>query len=82
MKVVDNCLVICAEHEEKEDDHGHVYRHIKRRFVLPRNVDQDKLNATLSDKGALVVCAPKKPKETVITYIQLKCMERVGFKSV
>lgn len=65
VKMVDSSLVICAEHEEKEDDHGHVFRHIKRRYLLPRNVDFEHLSATLSDDGILVVCAPKKPQETV-----------------
>ena len=65
VKMVDSSLVVCAEHEEKEDDQGHVFRHIKRRYLLPRNVDFDHLSATLSDKGTLVVSAPKKPQETV-----------------
>ncbi len=65
VKVVDNSLVVSAEHEEKPDDHGHIYRHVKRRYVLPRNVDFNQVNATMSDEGTLVVCAPKKPHETV-----------------
>ena len=65
VKIVDNSLVVCAEHEEKPDDHGHVYRHVKRRYMLPRNVDLEQMNATMSDKGQLVVCAPKKPEEKV-----------------
>ena len=65
VKIVDNSLVVCAEHEEKPDDHGHVYRHVKRRYMLPRNVDLEQMNATMSDKGQLVVSAPKKPEEKV-----------------
>ncbi|XP_046439209.1 alpha-crystallin A chain-like isoform X2 [Daphnia pulex] len=76
VKIVGTSLVVCAEHEEKEDDHGHVFRHIKRRYILPNNVDLDHLSATLSDNGTLVVCAPKKPEETenerVIEVKQLK----------
>jgi HSP20 family molecular chaperone IbpA len=65
VKLVDRSLVICAEHEEKPDEYGHIYRHIKRSYFLPRNVDCDKLNATLSDDGTLVVCAQKKAIEAV-----------------
>ncbi len=67
VKVIDNHLVVNAEHEEKPDEHGHVYRHFNRRYVLPRNVDFDKVNATMSDDGTLIICGPKKPLETVIT---------------
>lgn len=65
VKMVDNSLLVCAEHEEKPDDVGHVYRHIRRRYMLPRNVDADKLNASLSDNGTLIICAPKKAIEPV-----------------
>lgn len=67
-KVVDGSLVINAEHEEKEDDHGHVYRRVNRRYILPRNVDLDKMCASLADDGTLVVCVPKKPLEDVCLF--------------
>ena len=65
VKVVDNSLEVCAEHEEKADEYGHIFRCIKRRYFLPRNVDFDNLKATLSDDGTLVVCAHKKAIEAV-----------------
>ena len=65
VKIVDGSLVVKAEHEEKPDDHGHVYRHVKRRYILPRNVDFENMNATMDDNGTLVICAPKKPVEEV-----------------
>lgn len=65
VKLVDRNLMICAEHEEKPDDYGRIYRHIRRRYLLPPNVDVENLNATLSDKGTLVVCAQKKAIEAV-----------------
>lgn len=65
VKVVDGCLVICAEHEEKPDDHGHVYRCIKRRYKLPGNADIENMNASLADNGTLIICAPKKQEEVV-----------------
>ena len=57
MKVLENetnvfQLTIAAEHEEKEDQHGHhVSRQMKRRFILPRLVDVDHITTTLSDDG-------------------------------
>lgn len=65
VKVIDNSLEVCAEHEEKPDEYGHIFRRIKRRYFLPRNVDFDNLKATLSDDGNFVVCAQKKAIETV-----------------
>ncbi|KAI9557978.1 hypothetical protein GHT06_014731 [Daphnia sinensis] len=63
VKLVDRALEICAEHKEKPDETGHISRTIRRRYILPRNVDFEHLNATLSDNGTLVVCATKKPIE-------------------
>ena len=65
VKLVDQSLVITAEHEEKPDDYGHIHRRISRRYFLPRNVDCDKIKATFSDNGNLVVCAQKKAIEAV-----------------
>jgi len=66
VKVIENSLDVDAEHEEKQDEHGHVYRHIHRRYHLPRSADLDKFSSTFSDNGTLTICAPKKPFETVI----------------
>ena len=74
VKVVDNSLVVWAEHEEKPDDHGHVYRYVNRRYMLPRNVDLEQINATMSDKGQLVVCAPKKPEVKVSSDFAIDCL--------
>ena len=63
VKIIDNSLVVHAEHEEKPDEAGHVYRKLNRRYILPRTVDQDNISSTFSDNGTLVITAPKKPKE-------------------
>ncbi|KAI9557981.1 hypothetical protein GHT06_014734 [Daphnia sinensis] len=63
VKVIDQTLCVCAEHEEKPDDSGRIYRKIKRRYFLPNNVDCDKINASFSDDGTLVVSAGKKAIE-------------------
>ena len=69
VKLVDQFLEVCAEHDEKPDEEGHIFRRIKRRYLLPRNVDFDNLKATLSDDGTLVVCAQKKAIEAVSSWI-------------
>jgi HSP20 family molecular chaperone IbpA len=60
VKIVDNSLVVHAEHEEKPDEAGHVYRKLNRRYILPRAVNQDNISSTFSDNGTLVITAPKK----------------------
>ncbi len=67
--------MVKAEHEEKPDEHGHVYRHFNRRYVLPRNIDLDQVKATMSDDGTLVVCAPKKPLDTVTSLFCPFCFQ-------
>lgn len=69
VKLVDQTLVVCAEHDEKPDESGHIFRRLKRRYYLPPNVDFDNLNATLSDDGTLVVCAQRKAIEAVSSSI-------------
>jgi len=61
-----------AEHEENQDEYGHVYRRFHRRYVLPHNADLDQFSSTFSENGTLVVCAPKKQYEAVI--LQLKVL--------
>jgi HSP20 family molecular chaperone IbpA len=65
VKLVDQSLVVCAEHEEKPDESGYIFRRIKRRYYLPPNVDFDNLKATRSDDGTLVICAQWKAIEAV-----------------
>ncbi|XP_028132594.1 protein lethal(2)essential for life-like [Diabrotica virgifera virgifera] len=55
----DREVTIEGKHEEKEDEHGHVYRHFKRRYVLPKGYDMDKIVSKLSTDGVLSIHAPK-----------------------
>ena len=66
VKLVDNSLVVVAEHEEKPDETGHVSRRIQRRYLLPRNADFDSIESTLSEDGVLTITAPKKNIKPVI----------------
>ena len=81
-KLVDRNLVICAEHKEKPDEHGHISRNIRRTYILPRNVDFDHLSATFSDDGTLVVCAQKKAIEAVNLLLDFLCLFFIGSDNV
>ena len=63
VKVMDMSLVVEAEHAERPEET--VSRRIRRRYVLPRTADIDKIQSTLTDDGILIITAPKKPPQTV-----------------
>ncbi|KAJ8958829.1 hypothetical protein NQ318_019591 [Aromia moschata] len=35
----ENTVTVEGKHEEKEDEHGHIYRHFVRRYVVPKGCD-------------------------------------------
>ena len=59
-KLVDNSLVVEAKHEERSDEHGYISRQFKRRYVLPENIELEKLESKLGVDGILSIKAPKK----------------------
>lgn len=63
VKTVDNnTVVVEGKHEEKEDEHGHIYRHFVRRYTLPKEFDVKDITSTLSSDGVLTVKAPPQAK--------------------
>ncbi|CAH1104471.1 unnamed protein product [Psylliodes chrysocephalus] len=54
----DNAVTIEAKHEEKQDEHGQIYRHFLRKYVLPKNCDTSRLESKLSSDGVLSITAP------------------------
>ncbi|XP_060519199.1 protein lethal(2)essential for life-like [Cylas formicarius] len=54
----DNVLTIEGKHEEKEDEHGFIYRHFVRRYVLPKTCHMDRVESKLSSDGVLTITAP------------------------
>ncbi|CAG9833596.1 unnamed protein product [Diabrotica balteata] len=54
----DRSITIEAEHEEKQDDHGAIYRHFVRKYKLPDNCDIEKVDSKLSSDGVLSITAP------------------------
>ena len=59
VKTVDDSVVVEGRHEEKEDKHGYISRHFKRRYVIPPGYDLEHVYSTLSSDGVLTVRAPK-----------------------
>ncbi|XP_066594664.1 protein lethal(2)essential for life-like [Prorops nasuta] len=76
VKVVDRVLVVEGKHEEKKDEHGTVSRQFVRKYILPDQVDVDKVTSSISSDGILTITAPLKevPPENVRTI----AIERTG----
>lgn len=55
----ENTVTIEGKHEEKEDEHGQIYRHFIRKYVLPKNCDISKVESKLSSDGVLTIKAPR-----------------------
>ncbi|KAJ8981227.1 hypothetical protein NQ317_004171 [Molorchus minor] len=55
----ENTITIEGKHEERPDEHGHIYRHFVRRYVLPKTCDVGRVESRLSSDGVLTITAPK-----------------------
>jgi HSP20 family molecular chaperone IbpA len=58
VKTVDNTITVEGQHNEKEDEHGHIYRHFVRKYSLPKGYDIKDVVSTLSSDGILTIKAP------------------------
>ncbi|KAJ8933262.1 hypothetical protein NQ314_014128 [Rhamnusium bicolor] len=54
-----NTITIEGKHEEKSDEHGQIYRHFIRRYVLPKDCDMNQIESKLSSDGVLTIYAPR-----------------------
>lgn len=59
VKVRNNAITVEGKHEEKQDEHGFVYRHFVRRYVIPDGHDIDNVVSHLSSDGVLSITAPR-----------------------
>lgn len=55
----ENTVTIEGKHEEKQDEHGHIYRHFIRKYTVPKNFDISRIESKLSSDGVLSITAPK-----------------------
>ncbi|KAL1110369.1 hypothetical protein AAG570_007900 [Ranatra chinensis] len=60
VKVMDNSVIIEGKHDEKQDEHGYISRHFKRKYLLPKDVVTNEVVSSLSSDGVLTVTAPKR----------------------
>lgn len=60
VKTVGNRLIVHGRHEQKQDERGYVERQFKRTYLLPDDVDPDKVTSSLTASGLLSIEAPKK----------------------
>lgn len=51
-------VTIEAKHEEKQDEHGQIYRHFVRKYTLPKDCDINHVESKLSSDGVLAITAP------------------------
>ncbi|CAL8124123.1 unnamed protein product [Orchesella dallaii] len=59
VKTVNNTVVIEGKHDEKQDDHGMVFRHFIRKYVLPEDVKPEHVVCNLSSDGVLSITAQR-----------------------
>lgn len=60
VKAVDQNVIVEANHEEKEDEHGWVSRQFVRKYIVPSQCDINKVETHLSSDGILFISAPRK----------------------
>lgn len=54
-----NSVIVEGKHEERVDEHGKIYRHFIRRYILPKNCDMEKVESKLSSDGVLTITAAR-----------------------
>ncbi|XP_006625141.1 protein lethal(2)essential for life-like [Apis dorsata] len=63
VKLINRLVVVEAKHEEKKDEHGLISRQFIRKYLLPEQVDEEKLASSISSDGILIITAPLKQIE-------------------
>lgn len=58
VKTENNTVVVHAEHEQKQDEHGYISREFTRRYDLPEGFRMEDVVSTLSSDGILTIKAP------------------------
>lgn len=60
VKTQNNVIIVEAKHEEKQDEHGFIFRHFVRKYILPEDTEVMDITSSLSSDGVLTISAPKK----------------------
>lgn len=82
VQVVDNFIIIDAQHEEKQDDHGYIFRHFQRRYRLPKEFNSEDVVSKISSDGILTVSAPRATEGSNIRLLQIQHIGPVRLNSV
>ncbi|XP_052075858.1 alpha-crystallin A chain-like [Mytilus californianus] len=53
--IAEDRMIIKGKHEQKEDNYGFITREFTREFVVPENIDADRITSTLSEEGMLMI---------------------------
>lgn len=76
VKVVAHTIIVTCAHEEKDDGHGGITRSFTKKYVLPLDLDIDKIETNISKAGILYVKVPPKATlESQIRVVDIKIQE-------
>lgn len=76
LKVVGHTIIVTCAHDEKEDEHGGISRSFTKKYVLPLDLDIEKIESHVSNAGILYVKVPPKATlETQIRVVDIKVQE-------
>lgn len=64
VKHVDDAIIVTGKHQERTDEHGFVSREFTRRYVLPQEVDVDKVACSFNN-NTLTIMGPKKAQQAL-----------------
>ncbi|KAJ6640736.1 Heat shock protein 23, partial [Pseudolycoriella hygida] len=78
VKTVDNDIVVEANHEERQDEHGYISRQFKRRYALPKGFDIKDVVTQLSSDGVLTIKAPPKAKSVEDGNVRVLQIQQTG----
>ena len=59
VKVTNTEIIVEGKHEERQDTHGFISRHFKRRYPLPNHCPAENVSSTMSADGILTIVAEK-----------------------
>ncbi|XP_059475737.1 alpha-crystallin B chain-like [Neocloeon triangulifer] len=63
VKTLGNQLIVEGKQEAKQGEKGLLKRHFVRRYVIPDDVDQEKIQCELTEEGHLAITIAKKESE-------------------
>lgn len=74
VKTIGHTIMITAAHGEKEDEFGHIERRFSRKYVLPLDLDIEKISSWIS-RGILYIKVPPTMNPVEHRIIDIKLLE-------